>query len=97
MLRRVSPFFGSRRRVQNAQQEAKNGGGPTPSHGSSPAPFVYGGAQRGISLAGGFLTGESRWKPLRGRQQKKCCYISGLTNHDLEMLDSFEESSIAKS
>lgn len=28
-----------------------------PSHGSSPPPFVCGGAQRGISLARGFFTG----------------------------------------
>jgi hypothetical protein len=31
-----------------------------PRLGSSPVPSVYGGAQRGISLATGFFTGESR-------------------------------------
>ena len=34
-----------------------------PRHGSSPAPFVCGGAQRGISLATGTFTGESRRNP----------------------------------
>ncbi len=35
----------------------------SPSHGSSVALIVYGGAQRAISLATGFLTGESTWNP----------------------------------
>ena len=34
-----------------------------PWHGSSKVQFVYGGAQRGISLARGFFTGEATWKP----------------------------------
>ena len=34
-----------------------------PRYGSSPALNVCGGAQRGGSLATGFSTGESRWKP----------------------------------
>jgi hypothetical protein len=34
-----------------------------PWHGSSRALFVYGGAERGISLARGFFTGEATWKP----------------------------------
>jgi len=36
---------------------------PAPRHGSSRALFVYGGAQRAISLARGFFTGESTWNP----------------------------------
>jgi hypothetical protein len=36
---------------------------PPPWHGSSPAQFVCGGAQRGVSLARGFFTGEATWKP----------------------------------
>ncbi len=34
-----------------------------PWHGSSLAQSVYGGAERGISLARGFFTGEATWKP----------------------------------
>ena len=63
-----------------------------PWHGSSLAPFVCGGAQRGISLATGFFTGESRRKPLGARSGKKRLVIKGLRNHDLGALDSFAES-----
>ena len=65
---------------------------PPPRHGSSPAQNVCGGAQRGISLAAGFFTGESTRKPLGGNQSSKRQYISGLGNHDLAKLDSFAES-----
>jgi len=66
--------------------------GLPPWHGSSPTPFVCGGAQRGISLATGFFTGESRRKPLGARSGKKRLVIKGLRNHDLGVLDSFAES-----
>ncbi len=64
----------------------------TPSHGSSPALFVCGGAQRDISLATGFFTGESRRNPLGARSGEKRLVIKGLRNHDLGVLDSFSES-----
>jgi hypothetical protein len=41
-----------------------------PPNGSSPALSVYGGAQRGILLATGFFTGESRRKPPRRREKQ---------------------------
>ena len=63
-----------------------------PWHGSSPARFVCGGAQRGISLAAGTFTGESRRKPPAARFWKKRLIIKGLRNHDLGALDSFAES-----
>ena len=63
-----------------------------PWHGSSPALFVCGGAQRGISLATGTFTGESRRKPPAARFCKKRLIIKGLPNHDLGALDSFAES-----
>jgi len=63
-----------------------------PWHGSSPAPNLCGGAQRGISLATGFFTGESRRKPLGARSGKKRLVIKGLRNHDLGVLDSFAEA-----
>lgn len=65
---------------------------PPPWHGSSLAPFVCGGAQRGVSLATGTFTGESRRKPLRGSHFIKLQYINGLRNHDRIALDSFAES-----
>ena len=65
---------------------------PPPWHGSSLALFVCGGAQRGISLATGFFTGESRRNPLRGSRSGKVQDISGLANHDLAKLDSFAEA-----
>jgi hypothetical protein len=65
---------------------------PPPWHGSSPGPIVCGGAQRGISLATGFFTGESRRKPLGARSGKNRLVIKGLRNHDLGVLDSFTES-----
>jgi hypothetical protein len=60
-----------------------------PWHGSSQAPFVYGGAQRGISLATGTFTGESRRNPPDAQFWKKRLIIKGLRNHDLGALDSF--------
>ena len=63
-----------------------------PWHGSSPALFVYGGAQRGSSLATGIFTGESRRNPLGGSHLSKLQYINGLDNHDHAVLDSFAES-----
>ena len=68
---------------------------PPPWHGSSPAPFVCGGAQRGISLATGTFTGESRRKPLGGSRSRKCQNISDLMNYNLAKLDSYAESSLA--
>ena len=65
---------------------------PPPRHGSSPAPNVCGGAQRGVSLATGFFTGESKRNPLRGSHLSKLQYINDLLNHDLGVLDSFAES-----
>ena len=59
----------------------------------SPRPHSYaGGAQRGISLATGFFTGESRRKPVGGSQLIKRRDISSLHNHDLGLLDSFGKS-----
>ena len=57
-------------RQQHASMTPSDRSGPSttlkpPTHGSSPAPNVYGGAQRGISLATGFFTGESTWNPPR--------------------------------
>jgi hypothetical protein len=63
-----------------------------PSHGSSSGLCVYGGAQRGISLATGFFTGESRRNPLGGNLLLKRQDIRGLGNHDLARLDSFAKS-----
>ena len=63
-----------------------------PWHGSSPARFVCGGAQRGISLAPGFFTGESRRNPLDGNLTRKYQDISSLANHDFGLLDSFVKS-----
>ena len=65
---------------------------PPPWHGSSLAVIVCGGAQRGISLAAGTFTGESRRKPPAARFWKKRLIIKGLRNHDLGALDSFAES-----
>ena len=66
---------------------------PTPPwHGSSPGPFVCGGAQRGISLATGFFTGESTRNPLGGNPRGKYHDFSGLDNHDFGLLDSFPKS-----
>ena len=65
---------------------------PPPWHGSSPAQFVCGGAQRGVSLATGFFTGESRRNPLGGNLTGKCHNISILYNHDFSLLDSFVKS-----
>ena len=47
-----------------------------PWHGSSSAPNVCGGAQRGISLATGFFTGESRRNPLG---EKTCLKSSNIS------------------
>ena len=63
-----------------------------PCHGSSATLNVCGGAQRGISLATGTFTGESRRKPPAARFWKKRLIIKGLRNHDLGALDSFAES-----
>ena len=63
-----------------------------PSSGSSPAPNVCGGAQRGISLAIWILTGEATRKPPACRSCKKRLIIKGLWNHDLGALDSFGET-----
>ena len=63
-----------------------------PWHGFSPAPFVCGGAQRSVSPATGFFTGESRRKPPATRFWKKRLIIIGLRNHDFGALDSFAES-----
>jgi hypothetical protein len=63
-----------------------------PRHGSSPAQNVCGGAQRGISLATGFFTGESRRNPLRGIHRSKLLFFNSLQNHDRGVLDSFAES-----
>ena len=56
------------------------------------APNVCGGAQRVISPATGFFTGESRRKPIRRRHPIKYQYISYLHDHDLGLLDSFSKS-----
>ena len=53
---------------------------------------VCGGAQRGISLATGFFTGESRRNPLRGIHRSKLLFFNSLQNHDRGVLDSFAES-----
>lgn len=63
-----------------------------PRHGSSRAPFVCGGAQRGGSLATGIFTGEARRNPLGGSQTRKRQDIRCLGNHDLAKLDSFAEA-----
>ena len=63
-----------------------------PWHGSSPAPFVCGGPQGGISLAAGTFTGESRRNPPAVRSWKKRPIIKDLPNHDHGALDSFAES-----
>lgn len=61
-----------------------------------PRPCLYaGGGQRNIWLASGTCTGESRRDPLGGSQQNKCCYINGLSNHDLGVLDSFAEARVS--
>ena len=58
-----------------------------------PGPCLYaGGAQRGVSLAAGFFTGESRRNPLPEGQFNKLRNINILLNHDLGVLDSFAES-----
>ena len=63
-----------------------------PWHGSSRAPFVCGGAQRGGSLAEVDFVGESTSNPLGGIQSGKNRYINQLRNHDLAVLDSFAKS-----
>ena len=63
-----------------------------PWHGSSPALFVCGGAQRGGSLAEVDFVGESTSNPLGGIQSVKNRYINQLRNHDLAVLDSFAKS-----
>ena len=63
-----------------------------PWHGSSLAPFVCGGAQRGISLATGTFTGESTQIHLPWTANSKCINISILGNHDRGLLDSFTKS-----
>jgi hypothetical protein len=65
-----------------------------PRHGSSPALFVCGGAQRGTSLATGHFTGESRQKPPAERSQGNRLRIRGLRKHDLGVLDSVAESAL---
>jgi hypothetical protein len=60
-----------------------------PRHGSSSASNVCGGAQRGISLATGTFTGESRRNPPAARFWKKRLIIKDLRNHDLGVVDSF--------
>ena len=67
-----------------------------PRHGSSPAPNVCGGAQRGISLATGTFTGESTRNPLAVGFWEKRLIIKGLRNHGHGALDSFAESSLWK-
>ncbi len=64
-----------------------------PTHGSSPAPNVYGGAGRGISLAKLDSTGESTWNPPRPEFQNKTIKIKALENFVLCGLDSAAESS----
>jgi hypothetical protein len=66
-----------------------------PSLGSSRARSVYGGAQRGISLASGLFTGESTSKPLGQRRPENRLDIRDLRNHDLARVDSSEEASEA--
>jgi hypothetical protein len=68
-----------------------------PSLGSSPDVSVYGGAQRGISLASGLFTGESTSKPLGWCRPKNRLDIRDLWNHDLAKVDSFEEARRATS
>ena len=63
-------------------------GRPPPPDGSSPALFVCGGAQRGVSLATGSYTGEARRKPPARQPREKRLIIKGLRNHDLGALDS---------
>ena len=63
-----------------------------PSSGSSPAPNVCGGAQRGVSLATGSFTGEARRKPPCGPEPEILSQISGLRNHDLARVDSRREA-----
>ena len=57
-----------------------------------PGPVVCGGAQRGISLASGFFTGESTRNPLGESLPRKSQDISSLDNHDFGLLDSFAKS-----
>ena len=64
----------------------------SPSHGSSLALFVYGGAERGISLASGFFTGESTWKPLWQVASEFGLYIKDLPEHPAGKVDSLAES-----
>ena len=63
-----------------------------PRHGSSRALFVYGGAERGISLASGFFTGESTWNPPRQIPTNFRLDISGLRMLASGQVDSSEES-----
>ena len=51
---------------KSTAEEPQRAGFDAPSHGSSVARSVYGGAERAISLATGFLTGESTWNPPQG-------------------------------
>ena len=75
-----------------AMSKLRSGPNAPPYSGSSPAPDVCGGAQRGTSLATGFLTGESSWNPPRGRQPENRLQIKGLRNHELARVASRQES-----
>ncbi len=65
---------------------------PPPSDGSSRAALVYGGAERGISLATGFFTGEATWKPLGLTHANSRLEFRGLGVGPLTNVDSTAES-----
>ena len=59
--------------------------------------MVYGGAQRGGSLAWGSFTGEARRKPPCALMPEFVSQISGLRNYDLAGVDSRLEAREATS
>jgi len=62
-----------------------------PSQWFLPGPEHMRGAQRGVSLATGIFTGESRQRPLCGSHFIKLQCINNLQNHDRSALDSFAD------
>ena len=75
-----------------------------PRHGSSPALSVYGGAQRGISLARGFFTGEATLASLariiiqdQGLKRSPIWLKWILFGIHFSQFSQFEESTLAKS
>ena len=70
---------------------------PPPRHGSSPALHVYGGAQRAISLATGFLTGESTGNPPAETKADFSFNIKWLEIFSAGVGGSHREATLAKS